>query len=275
MAAGGTDDMIGMRVGNGWWETLHAGVYRIGPPSGEWLERLAAALAACGPEARVSHRAAYALWGLDGIDTQLVEVTVPYVNTPEPRGVIRHRTRRPIPATVLWGLAVTSIERTLLDSAPQLPLEVLLKGADSAFRLGLTVPIAVSQIISEQGGRGVGGVRRLERVLEILDDTGPTGSPAEVTVLAAIRSSGLPTPVPQWEVVTPSGRRYRVDFGWPELGKGVEIDGLDAHSGAEKLEADLRRQNDLLDAGVQLRRFTARSVRHDLGEVVRQIAAFL
>lgn len=273
--ASGSDAMIGARVANGWWTPLHAGVYRIGPPVGDWLERLRAALLACGPKAVVSHRAAFVLWGLDGIDTRVVEVTVPYANRPIPRGVIRHRTRRRIPATKIRSLPVTTVERTLLDVAPQVPRAVLSKGLDSALRLALTDPLAIARVIHEQGGPGVRGVSRLERVLADLERTGPTGSPAEVELLDAIRVSGLPMPVLQWEVVTPSGGRYRVDFGWPDRGKGVEVDGLDAHSGPDRLDQDLARQNDLLDAGIELRRFTARSVRNDLDGVVAAIARFL
>lgn len=275
MEAGGSDAMIAVRAANGWWTPLQAGVYRIGPPTGEWLERLKAALLACGPKAVISHRAAFVLWGLDGIDSRVVEVTVPYGNRPIPGGVIRHRTRRRIPVATIRGLPVTTVERTLLDVAPQVPQAVLSKGVDSALRLAVTDPLAIARIIHEQGGPGVRGVRRLERVLVDLECTGPTGSPAEVELLDAIRVSGLPTPVLQWEVVTPSGRRYRVDFGWPDRGKGVEVDGLDAHSGPERLDQDLARQNDLFDAGVELRRFTARSIRNDLEGVVAAIARFL
>ena len=275
LEAGGSDDMIAARLRAGWWEPLHAGVYRRGPLSGEWFERLRAALLAAGNEAMVSHRAAFVLWGLEGLQAHVIELTVPYTGGPVPRGVIVHRTRRQIPSTKVNGLQVAPIERTLLDCAPVLPYALLSKGVDSAIRRGLTDPIALIKVMSEQGGRGVRGTKKLERVVVNLDATGPTGSPAEVDVLDAIRFSGMPMPVLQYEVMTPSGRRYRVDFGWPDLGKGVEIDGLDAHTGADNLEQDLRRQNDLLDAGIQLRRFTARAVRNDIDGVIAAIARFL
>lgn len=275
LSVGGDDDSIDMRVTNGWWTPLHPGVYRIGPASGDWLERLRAALLAAGPSAAISHRAAFKLWGLDGIETELVELTVPYEKAPVPDGVIRHRTRRRLPTTIVRGLPVTTVERTLLDVAPLVPHVVLAKGVDSALRLALTDPTAISRVIFEQGGRGVRGVRRLERVLTSLEKTGPTGSPAELELLDGMRDAGLPTPVLQWEITTPSGTLYRVDFGWPDARKGVEVDGLDAHSGPDNLERDLKRQNDLFDMGIQLRRYTARSVRRDLTAVVASITDFL
>lgn len=275
LALGGTDDMIAMRIRNGWWTRLHAGVYRIGPRSDEWLERLKSAVLAAGPEALVSHRAAYVLWGLDGIDTQIVELTVPYEHGPIPQAVIRHRTRRPIKGTTVMSIPTTPIERTLLDAAAQLPVQVLTKGVDSAVRLGLTDPLAIAKTIRDQGGPGVRGVRKLEHAVMDLDRVGPTGSPAELELLSGMRKAGVPDPVLQWEAVTPSGRRYRVDFGWPSLDKGVEVDGLDAHAGAENLERDLQRQNDLFEAGIELRRFTARRVRRDIDAVTEEIRRFL
>lgn len=225
--------------------------------------------------ALVSHRAAYVLWGLDGIDTRLVEITVPYEHGPIPKAVIRHRTRRPIRGVTLQGLPATSVERTLLDTAAQLPSPVLAKGVDSALRLGLTEPLALAKTISEQGGPGVRGVRKLERVVMELDRTGPTGSPAELELLTWIRKSDMPDPVLQWEPPVPSGRRYRIDFGWPNIMKGVEVDGLDAHSAADRLERDLQRQNELFEAGIELRRFTGRQVRREPELVIDEIRRFL
>lgn len=275
LAAGGSDDVIRARVKQGWWTAVHAGVYRIGPPSDSWLERLEAALLASGHDAMISHRSAWRLWELDGLNTSLVELTVPYSNAPVPEGVIRHRTRRPVTHVLRRGLRVTPIERTLLDVSPQVPAIVLAKGVDSAIRQDLTHPQAIARVVADQGGPGVRGGGKLLSVIDWSERSGSTGSPAEVELLVGIRRRGLPEPVPQWEIVTPSGRRYHVDFGWPDLRKGVEVDGLEAHSGRENLERDLIRQNDLLDAGIDLRRFTARSIRSDLAAVLDAIATFL
>lgn len=267
--------MIATRVRKGWWTRLHAGVYRIGPRSDQWLERLHSALLAAGEGALVSHRAAWVLWGLDGIDVRLVELTVPYEHAPIPSSVIRHRTRRPMDGTTLQGLAATNVERTLLDTSPLLPEPVLAKGVDSAIRLGLTDPRGIRELVHERGGRGVRGVTKLERVLGEMERNGPTGSPAEIEMLRLMRRNGIPEPVLQWEVFGVSGSRYLVDFGWPDLMKGLEIDGALAHSGAEALERDLDRQNDLLATGIELRRFTGRQLRRNPQAVIEQIRRFL
>lgn len=275
LAAGGSDDLISARVRRGWWTALHAGVYRIGPPTNSWMERLEAGLLACGEGAVVSHRAAWRLWDLDGLSTRLVEVTVPYTNAPVPEGVLRHRTRRRIEAAYRHGLAVTPIERTLLDVAPLVPVVVLAKGVDSAIRQEVTSHADIARTLAEKGGRGVRGTGKLLSVIDWSERSGPTGSPAEVELLTGMRRNGIPEPTPQWEVAATSGQTYRVDFGWPDLLKGVEVDGYDAHAGRENLERDLKRQNALLDAGVQLRRFTAQAIRNDLDGVLSAIARFL
>lgn len=272
---GATDRIISARVGSGRWARLHPGVYQVGPPSDGWLPRLRAAVLAAGPGAAASHRSAFVLWGLDGIATRLVEVTVPYTHGPVPEGTVVHRTRRDLPRTEVEGVTVTTVERTLLDAAGMLPRLVVAKGLDSAVRRGLTTPLALWEAISLQGGRGVRGTRPLSSLVAALEESGETGSPAETELLQAMRRAGIPEPVLQWEVVIADGRRFVVDFGWPTLLKGVEVDGLDAHAGPEQLENDLRRQNALLDAGIELRRFSAREVRRDPKGVVATIAGFL
>lgn len=272
---GATDRMIASRVASGRWARLHPGVYQVGPLSDHWLPRLRAAVLAAGPAASASHRAAFVLWGLDGLTTRLIEVTVPYTHGPLPQGTIVHRTRRELPRTEVEGITVTTVERTLLDTAGMLPRLVVAKGLDSAVRQGLTTPSALWEAVRHQGGRGVRGTRPLSTLIAALEESGATGSPAETELLDAMRRAGIPEPVIQYEVVLADGQRFVVDFGWPRLLKGVEVDGLDAHSGPGELENDLRRQNALLDAGIQLRRFSAREVRRDPEGVAAAIAEFL
>src|SRR5690606_39017189 len=156
----------------------------------------------------------------DGLHTRLVEITVPYAHAPVPKGVIRHRTRRPVETIVLRGLPTTSVERTLLDAAAVVPREVIAKGVDSAVRLGLAGPLRLVRVVAEKGGPGVRGVRKLERAIGLLEIRGPTGSPAELELRRHMDDSGLPLPVPQWEGTCPSGRTYRVGFGWPDRNEG-------------------------------------------------------
>lgn len=272
---GATDRMISTRLANGRWVQVHPGVYQVGPVGQDWLTQLRAAVLAAGEGAAISHRAAFVLWGLEGIETRIVEMTVPFTHNPVPAGVIVHRTRRNLPQTKMRGVTVTPVERTLLDAAGLLPRAIMAKGLDSAIRHNLTSVPRLWATVETDGGRGVRGTKPMTSLLSSLESIGSTGSPAETELLQAMRKGRLPEPVLQYVVVLPDGRRYVVDFAWPLRGKGVEVDGLNAHAGAEALESDLERQNALMDAGLELRRSTARAVRHNPDAVVAEIARFL
>ncbi len=135
---GGSRHLIDNRVSRGLWRRVHAGVYQIDGRALDWETHLQAAVLACGPNALVSHRAALVLWGLDGISRAPIELTVPYDSRPIPDGVIVHRTRRSQQPAEARGIAVTTVERTLLGCSAQLPAIVVGKALDSAIRKGLT-----------------------------------------------------------------------------------------------------------------------------------------
>lgn len=88
---GHSDKMIWARVKDGRWIRLHAGVYRIASVPPSWRADLVAASFGCGGV--VSHRAAGALWRMDGIDDGAVELTVAGTGERSLRGVVVHRTR--------------------------------------------------------------------------------------------------------------------------------------------------------------------------------------
>jgi len=121
LALGGTDRIITSRLQGGQWSQIHPGVYLIDVTPLSWHGRLRAATLAAGEAALASHRAALVLWGMEGISSAPLELTVPVGRLPKPEGVIVHRTRRPIPPAVVEGIPVSSAERTILDAAWALP----------------------------------------------------------------------------------------------------------------------------------------------------------
>lgn len=276
LAAGGNDHLIARRVRMGWWEQIHSGVYQVGIRPMQWTDRLCAAIDAAGECAAVSHRAALILWGLEGIGSAPVEITVPVGSGPVPAGTIVHRTRRPIDdVSVVDGIRVTSVARTLLDACGCLPERVVLAAIDSAVRGRLVTPGGLVEMIRRKAGRGVKGTRMFRRLVSEYLDRQPTGSFAELSVLEGIDRAGVPRPVLQWEVVVADGSRYYLDFGWPDPMKAVEIDGWETHSSSTAHDRDLVRQNALLAMGIEIRRYSGRAVQRDLPKVVGEIAAFI
>jgi very-short-patch-repair endonuclease len=271
---GGNKHIIESRIRRGLWQRVHAGVYQVDRRPLDWESELLAAVLACGPNALVSHRAAFVLWGLDGIRSAPVEVTVPYDSRPIPDGVIVHRTRRQHQASEIRGIPVATVERTLLSCSARLPKITIGKGLDSAIRTGVTTVDQCYDALVNEGGRGVRGTKRfrwalLERCHDIATDSG-----SEYELLYHMQMSLLPRAVLH-HVVFVYGERRVLDFYWPALRKAIEVDGIDAHSSADRLDDDLVRQNALMDLGIELRRFSARRIRREPQKVVAEIRKFL
>lgn len=273
--AGLTDRQIVTRLRTGRWVAPHPGVYLAAAAPLDWRGRLLAAVLAAGPQALASHRAAVVLWGLDGVGNAPVEITVPITHGPVPAGVIVHRTRRPPPPSIVDGIPVTSLERTVLDAAGCLPPVVVEKAMESALRRNLTSAARIERFVGEHGGRGVRGTRALRELLAWRVDGEAARSGAEAELLHRLRLAGVANPVRQHPVRLPDGTVATVDLAWPPKRKAIEVDGLDAHATAQALEHDDERQNQLLEAGWELRRYGARRLRREPERVVASVLRFL
>lgn len=271
---GGSAGAIYRRVRSGQWKTVQPGVYQTDDRRSSWEDQLLAAVLAAGEDSCASHRAALVLWELDGISTAPVELTVPYTHGPIPQGAIVHRTRRPSKSTTRKEIPVTTIERTLLDCCAVLSPLIATKAVESALRKRYTTLEQSYAFLKEQGGRGVKGTRLLRRILNNRRDETTTESGAETEALYYMRQGGIPEPVLQQEFAA-DGEIIRPDFYWPWGNKAIEIDGIDAHDSADKLDGDLKRQNRMMDLGIELRRFSARYVRRHPKEFVEEVRRFL
>lgn len=275
LALGGSDAGISRRVNSGQWQVIQSGVYQVDQRRSVWEDKVLSAVLAAGGGAVASHRAALVLWGLDGISSAPVEITAPYSHNPVPSGTIVHRTRRPVEATSIGGIPVSTIERTLLDIAAVLLPLAATKAFESAFRRRLTTVDRMFIFLKERGGRGVKGTRMARRILTNRRDDTSTDSGAETEALYLMRRAGLPEPILQHRITTLDGETIRLDFYWALLRKAIEIDGLDAHDSADKLDNDLQRQNKLMDLGIELRRFSARRIRQHPEEFIADVRRFL
>lgn len=276
LALGATDSAIKHRVDSGRWQVIQPGVYQVDHRPSQWEDNLMAAVLAAGSNSYVSHRAALVLWRLDGISSAPVEITVPFTHGPVPKGTIVHRTRRPVDGTIVRGIPVSSVERTLLDLCSILKPGVVTKAVESAIRMRLTTEDRLWEFLKAVGGRGVKGTKLMRRILSERRSDTATGSGAETEALLLMRKSGeIPEPVLQHRFVAEDGTPIVPDYYWPDLNKAIEIDGIDAHDSADKLDNDLLRQNKLMDLGVDLRRFSARYVRRHPDEFVRAVRKFL
>lgn len=147
--------------------------------------------------------------------------------------------------TVLDGLPVTSLSRTVVDCARTLTLGRALVIADSALRLGLTTEELNSALIHARGSRGI---RQAQMISDLADPLAE--SPGESLLRLVIVQGGLPTPELQIAVDTHLGRRY-VDLGWSSVKVAVEFDGRVKYdtsgNGANSTFYEEKRRQDALE----------------------------
>lgn len=251
IALGLTEGQIKSRVKDGQLVFLHRGVFALGHRRiglyGEWI----AAALACGPGAVLSHGSAAQLWGIRG-SRKPIEVTR-ISGHRRPHGVRLHQTRS-LPdehVTIEAGIPVTTLERTLLDTAARLDarqLEHDLVEADRSRRLRWP---KLWQAITEHG-RGRKGVKRLRRLAAQADPRfADAVSASEVDFLILCREEGLK--MPQVNVLV-EGKR--VDFHWPKERLIVEADSYGFHGDPTSFEHDHQSTVDLEVAGYRVHRTT-------------------
>ena len=237
---GFNDDAIAHRVKAGRLHRVHPGVYAVGRPPKTALERAAAAVLACGPQAALSHMGALALWGFVTRWPAHFDVTVP--RDRRPTGITVHRTRalqRRDVRTHL-GIRVTSPARTVLDCAPQLTDRGLARTVNDARLSGYLHVDALADVLRRFPHHP--GVRRLTPFVTI--PTGPTRSELEDAFLAFCERFDLPRPL----VNTPVAG-HLVDALFVTERLIVELDSYGFHRSRDAFERDRDRDADTLLSG--------------------------
>jgi very-short-patch-repair endonuclease len=273
LSMGATDTDIKRRLEVERVEQLHPGVYYLNATPATWKTDVLAAVMAAGPDALASHRCAAVLRCLDAVYGRLVEVTVPYEDSPTPSGVILHRSRRPNSKSMVDGIPTTSVERNLLDLSAILPQIAIEKAARSAIRDGLTDVRRLALELTVSGGRGVRGTKHYRAAINTVAYD-QSDSVAEIDLKAIVEGASIPRPVQQLRVRTPSGNVYP-DFAWVDRGRIVEVDGFETHRDPARFQRDLERQNQLMDLGWEIRRFTASDVRREPERVMAELIKFV
>lgn len=227
---------------------------------------LAGAQAAC-PTAVVSHRAAGALLGLDGITEPFPEFTVPS-SPPSIRWAFFHRCRdlKPLEVVEVDGLRCTDATRTLCDLGAVEDERAVERALESALRRGLTSIPRVRRRSEQLARPGRSGPAVLRRVLEERPaGAAPTGSELETRFLQCLREHGIPDPERQHVVRLRSGGSVHLDAAWPAQRVFAELDGASWHDGWEARRRDMRRQTAVVSLGWRPLRFTWGDVVGDPG----------
>lgn len=188
-----------------------------------------------------------------------------------PAGVRVHRTDLGEHEVVLSSedLIVTSPLRTAWDLAVLERLPTAVGVLDAMLRQGSITTPELSGVLSRGAGRW--GRQRVRRAFDLVDAR--SESPPESWVRVACVLSGLPAPVPQFDVIHDGTWLGRVDLAWPEAGVVVEYEGEHHFEGLQIARDDVRLQR-LVAAGWTVIRLSAADLR-SMDDVVRRIGEAL
>lgn len=214
------------RVETGRWVAVHDGVYAVAPAlGGERASWMAATLTA--QETWLSHASAGAGWGWWTSRRDFETVTRRGSGGPRRLdGVLVHRSLvLDEDTTVLDGIPITTVERTLLDLAAHVGPRSLARATREALRLRTTSPVTIVEALTTRH-RGRRGSRRLALALARY-----TGVPvercrsgSEVQALIVLRDAGRVTPRVNEKIAG-----EEADLSWPRERLIVEIDGGPFH----------------------------------------------
>ena len=255
--AGASSSLITRRLDAGRWMRLAPGVYSIAGTALTWERSVSSAVLRVGGLVAASHRTAAHIHGLYGRPRRIEVVTM--VTGKRNLPFIVHQCQDLVEAEIVSvdGLPVTDVARTVVDIGVPAGIAVAQRVLDTAVRnQDTTLPEIAGRIhrYGRRGRRGIGPARQL--VIERLGWNEVTDSVLEDAFLRLAERSGLPRPTPQHRVVMRQGRRVvclDFDFG---AGVVVELDSEKFHTDRDSFRNDRRRQNDLVQAGYVVLRFT-------------------
>lgn len=208
-----------------------------------------------GPAAVLSHRSAATLWGLRTYSNEVLHVTAPHKST-STKQFRRHVSHlQPDERTVVEGIPVTTVPRTILDLAATEPFDVVKSLIREMEFKELWDSLSLWDLIERYPGRR--GIRKVRLALEGLRDepAGEFKSPLEERFASFLPDHRLPLPVfNDWILV--GDRRFQVDCHWPGTTQIVELDGWQAHKSRSAFNQDRNRDRILTAAGYTITHIT-------------------
>jgi hypothetical protein len=214
----------------GRWVRLLRDVLYVPPTDPVWQQPHMAGQLHLHGNPPLSHRAAAAILGLDGVDHWVAPpefIVVHGRGHRQDRWLIHQRDKLPTDLMSTGPLLHTGPLQTFADLATIESKKLLEYRVESGLRLGL---VTEDQLWALAARPGLRDCDRLEFVLQQRGrGTPPTGSFLETVAVRVIRTCKvMPTPVRQYAIRI--GRRViHVDLAWPEVRLYAEVDGRAFH----------------------------------------------
>ncbi len=230
---------------------MRPAVYRLAGTSASWEQMLLAAVMSVGTDALASHSSAARLWNFAYTPESSIEVSVGRDRRTTSRGIRLHRSRciHSSDGVQRLGIPSTTFERTLCDCSTVLSEMQLGRTLDDGLRRNVA-SLARLRDAAHRVESGPG--RRMSIIRSLLSERGtefvPGGSASELHVLEVLRAAGIPLPVQQ-HVVRIKGRRFELDFAWPDFQVFIEYYGLRVHSLPSAVAYDSERLSLLTSEG--------------------------
>lgn len=265
-------DAIRGRVASGRLHRLHPGVYAVGHRVVSREGRWTAAVLVGGDGAVLSHRSAAAFWGI-ATHSGTIEITSP--RDTRSRGAIRRHCTRlpPDEVTVLDGIPVTSVHRTLFDYAGTSPVDRLEAAMREAEFRRLWDRLSLPALLARYPGNR--GNANLRLCLERLGRTpGFTRSDLEELFLPFLDRFGLPRPHLNARLEV-QGQWIEVDCLWRSERVIVELDSRAAHETHTAFETDRGRDRSLQAEGWRAIRVTWRQLHEEPERVACDLRSLL
>jgi hypothetical protein len=247
---------------------LHRGVYAVGHRTLTWEGRCMAAMLASYPSV-ASHLSAAWLWGLMRSQPETIHITC---RSPRPRKrpfVVHTAELAPRDRSRRDGIPVTSLSRTILDTAVTSRLRTVRRHIQLADDLKLFDLREMEDLLGRTKGHR--GRTKVREALELYDERPVfTRSSLERRFLEVVRKAGLPEPAMNCFVAG-----FEVDAYWADHRFGVELDVYATHGSRLSFEEDRERDDALLHAGIETTRVTGPRLDREPGEVVDSIRRHL
>jgi hypothetical protein len=251
-----SDAAIAHRLATGRLLAVEEGVFAVAPvlEHDEWGRWMGATLTT--PGSVLSHPSAASAWGFWGLLRSLETITRPGSGGPRRHGRILAFRSSTLDGecTVLRGIPITSVSRTLLDLARDVSDRALARSVREAVRLGLITTEALGDALGRYRGRR--GSRRLAatvaRYTGLPLDRARSG--AEIRALEVLRAEKRPLPRLNVRIAG-----EEADLSWATSRLIIEIDGGPFHLDAGE---DARKQACWEAAGWHVRRVSSDDV-HD------------
>jgi very-short-patch-repair endonuclease/predicted transcriptional regulator of viral defense system len=266
-----------IRVWHGVYATKPAVEWAKASPARDHALLAMAARTALGEDSVISHHSAALIHGLDLFPAASGPVTLTRpparrCNRLKSDGVVFHTAELPAEhVTMLLGVRLTTVPRTVVDLARVSPFMSAVVTADSALRTAANRADFTSKealLAACDACAGWTGIRQARRGVDFSDPRAE--SALESCARVIFHEHGLEPPELQFTVTGP-GFRYSVDFYWAEHRVIAEADGKMKYSDPQRAIRQLDRDQRLRDLGYRVVHFTWREIFQNPDAVVERI----